>query len=532
MARLARILLMIGFATLCTNLFAATIYYIDCVNGSDSNNGTSETTPWQHAPGMTGVVNNVGPGKIDDAAGDKCGSSPCSLPGTEFIFRGGVTCGMADWPMTMRLTGTGPVIGTSAVYFGVNQTWYAGTSWARPIFNFGGSNGPKCSPMVQFAPVQYAIFDNIEFTGLYWDHTCNGDSNGSISYLATNGTASGGSFNELTNLYLHGWSHEAYLPNKTADGCDLISGTTQGTDRGSVAYNNVIDGADVDNGSGYSCVAFWGSPPTLYNNYITDVANGFVGFDPVDFHQNTCSSLGASYDTTQHTQCWESNSDNGVVFYNNLIQNSTTLGMVVNISTVSGATSYIWNNIIWNVVNNSNILVFSYPAGGASGGTFYAFNNTIEGGIDGSNPSSLLIGCLSNQQGCHYRNNQMISSANSAANCPSNCTQDHNIFQTQTQANTQGYFGTSTYPFSEVAGGSTIGAGANLTSTTPGCGTSGLSALCTDTTVGVGLDTSSYTVLIPNRTALGRSGSAVWDSSGYYMGGGPSAPTNLTATVH
>lgn len=530
MARLMRILLLLGCVMLAGNLFATT-YYIDCINGNDSNNGTSKTTAWQHAPGMTGVVNNVGPGKIDDAPGDKCGSSPCSLPGAEFIFKGGTTCGPTNWPMTMRLSGTGPDMGTSAVYLGVDQTWYAGDSWARPIFNFGGSNGPRCSPMIQFAPVQYVIFDNIEFTGLYWDHTCNGRPNGSISYLATNGTAGGGSFNEFKNLYLHGWSHEAYSPNHPADGCDLISGTTQGTDKGSIAHDNVIDGSDVDNSSGYSCVVFWGSPPTLYNNYIANVANGFVGFNPVDFHQNTCTNLGASYDLTQHTQCWESNSDNGVVFYNNLIQHSTNIGMVVNISTVSGATSYIWNNIIWDVTNNSNILVFSYAVGKSSGGTFYAFNNTIEGGVDGSNPSSLLMGCLSGQKGCHYKNNQMISSANSAGNCPSNCTQDHNVFQTQAQANAQGYVGSSTYPFSAVSGGSTIGAGTDLTNATPGCGTPGLAMLCNDTSVGVGQDTSSHIVVVPNRTAQNRS--AAWDSGGYQYSASnaPAPPTKLAATV-
>src|ERR1700683_21618 len=39
-----------GFVTL-ASLGVNSCYYI-AANGSDSNNGTSETSPWQHAPGM------------------------------------------------------------------------------------------------------------------------------------------------------------------------------------------------------------------------------------------------------------------------------------------------------------------------------------------------------------------------------------------------------------------------------------------------------------------------------------------------
>lgn len=145
-------------------------YYIDYAGGSDSNNGTSKDTPWKHAPGMTGVTNNVGPGTIDDNAGSKCGSNPCNYSNTGFIFKGGVTWTHDAFPMTMRLKGTSL---SDPVYWGVDPTWYAGTSWNRPIFDFGGSNGTLCTPMVQFAPVQFVIWDNFEFTNLYWDHTCN-----------------------------------------------------------------------------------------------------------------------------------------------------------------------------------------------------------------------------------------------------------------------------------------------------------------------------------------------------------------------
>ncbi|MDA8090469.1 MAG: right-handed parallel beta-helix repeat-containing protein, partial [Nitrospiraceae bacterium] len=50
--------------------------YIDYVNGSDSNNGTSTSTPWQHCPGDANASGNA--------------ASYAPAPGDEFIFKGGV----------------------------------------------------------------------------------------------------------------------------------------------------------------------------------------------------------------------------------------------------------------------------------------------------------------------------------------------------------------------------------------------------------------------------------------------------------
>jgi hypothetical protein len=57
MIRLTRIVVLLSCLLLTGSAFATT-YYIDYVSGNDSNNGTSKATPWKHAPGMQGVVNN------------------------------------------------------------------------------------------------------------------------------------------------------------------------------------------------------------------------------------------------------------------------------------------------------------------------------------------------------------------------------------------------------------------------------------------------------------------------------------------
>ena len=568
-------------------------YYIDYVGGSDSNNGTTESTPWLHAPGMTGVVNNVGPGTIDDKAGDKC-PSICNYPNTGFIFKGGVTWPYQVWPMTMRLQGTGP---TARVYWGVDPTWYTGAAWTRPILDFGGSaNGPKCNAMVQWSPNEWVIWDNFEFTNLYWDYTCNNLTNGHITYLGVNGTHATASNNEIKNNYFHGWTHEigptntttsnvsssgsavnipvvssagfgtganaiaeigvccntsvyeteaitaipdsthvtvaklnnsynsgSFIGNFTADACDLVNGTTQGTDIGTTFHDNVVNGVDSNNSEGYSCVALWGSPNIVYNNYFAYLANGFVGVGPTgnfeQWYQNTCTNLHFSF-AHAHTQCFESNKDQGTLMYNNLFQNSPTLGIVIAVSTEATFTSYIWNNVVWNVIDNSNILAFFYPAGGMTGGTFYVFNNTMEGGVDGSNPGSLMVGCLANQTLCYYQNNFFISSANQAANCALSVTCTYaanNIAKSQALANAAGYSGASTYPFSStLSNGFTVGAGQNLTNASPGCGTSVLTTLCTDSTVGVSLNAANNTVVVPNRPAtIPRPSSGAWDVGAY-----------------
>ena len=54
----------------------ATTYYISAI-GADTNNGTTKTTSWLHAPGMTNCSNTC--------------ASTTPQPGDSFIFRGGDT---------------------------------------------------------------------------------------------------------------------------------------------------------------------------------------------------------------------------------------------------------------------------------------------------------------------------------------------------------------------------------------------------------------------------------------------------------
>ena len=61
MARLARTTMLL-FCTFLAGSAFATTYYVDYSSGSDSNNGTSKTSPWKNAPGMMG--SSGGPSRL------------------------------------------------------------------------------------------------------------------------------------------------------------------------------------------------------------------------------------------------------------------------------------------------------------------------------------------------------------------------------------------------------------------------------------------------------------------------------------
>ena len=50
--------LMVILLVISTTVWSTT-YYIDYEGGDNTNNGTSKSTPWKHAPGMHGTSDNV-----------------------------------------------------------------------------------------------------------------------------------------------------------------------------------------------------------------------------------------------------------------------------------------------------------------------------------------------------------------------------------------------------------------------------------------------------------------------------------------
>lgn len=96
-----------------TSAYAVT-YYVDFVSGSDTNNGTSTSTPWKRVKGMKGVTGTAANAPISG--------------GDTIIFKGGVTW-TASWPWTF-------VGGTSSmVTYTTNHSWFTGGAFTQPTFN-------------------------------------------------------------------------------------------------------------------------------------------------------------------------------------------------------------------------------------------------------------------------------------------------------------------------------------------------------------------------------------------------------------
>ncbi len=100
---------------------SATTYYVSSGIGSDlrtpHHRAQSKATPWKHAPYMHSFT-----GTYSHSSGDR------------FVFRGGDTWVASDYFVISNG-------GTSSApdYYGVDQTWFAGGSWTRPIFDIQAS---------------------------------------------------------------------------------------------------------------------------------------------------------------------------------------------------------------------------------------------------------------------------------------------------------------------------------------------------------------------------------------------------------
>ncbi len=475
-------------------------FYISYTDGNDALSGLDTSHPWKHLPMMQGATGNP------DYYTAICGPMPCTLEGYKFILKGGDTWPHAVWTSTVLLPfqGTGSVIGTSAAYVGVDQSYYAGSAWSRPIFDWGGiGSGPMCQAMWLNSPTNFLIVDNIEFTGMYWDHTCNPDATPSSRpvYLGIN--VGGG--NEWENMYFHGWSFEYSGSGGTGDchysgrDCDFMFLMTAAGGTGTSIHDNAFDGWDVDHTHGNSGFGIKGSAPDIYRNYFNYLTSGQATEQAVTaWHDNVCNHIGISMGQ-QHDQCFEDNGSNGPTYiYNNISMNSTA-GQGFWLSPAFGQTAYFFNNVIFNSDLSSSMIACQDTNHVAEAGTCNVLNNTIF-----DNFSNLALGCgyyapmMPSAEGCNYQNNHFISDTTnlltSCAGGPTQtCTQDHNTLQTLAAAATNG-FSSMSYPeyIPTLDTAATIGQGTDLSSL---CGVNAhLAQLCKTSRYGVTYNATSHTI--------------------------------------
>lgn len=491
----------------------ATTYYI-AANGSDANSGTSKSSPWLHAPGMQGC------------SGTCAATTPRA--GDQFILRGGDVWHTSSGtpiglPWSWRQSGTSG----SPIYIGVDQTWYAGSSWSRPVLSM--DNPPSTSPVSSctFADdsmvavnlsASYVTFDNFEFTGYCWTGTP------STSYV---GHGSGSNIT-LSNLYFHGWTHT----NGAIDNVWMIRGNTSPisiTDSVFDGWDSHCSGTSAGNCSG---AAIYTQCTNVVRNYFHRVSNVFICVAQ-NVHDNLVENSYQTYDGQTHGNIfeWLAGSSNALI-YNNIIRHidqGVTLWPMT-------ATNYHFNNVFYDIGNAANCTMQSPASVGASGKT-YLYNNTF----DSPCPARFYGG---NQytpgwQGpAYFENNHYIGfstfsstyTVDSGANVTINNSGGH-VFQTETAANGQGYSPSNGYaPTSSTD--ATVGAGNNLTSWCGSIPDSNAASACTKGISSFSYDSTKHVFKVTAGTARPSTGS--WDAGAYQFGSasaGVNPPTNLQATV-
>lgn len=146
-----------------TSAFATT-YYVAFSGGSDSNSGTSRTTPWKHVKGMTGCMNTC--------------NSTTIVGGDTIIFKGGETW-IASYPWTLQGGAS------SMITYTVDQSWFSGASWSPPTFDGQGAH-PGVTGMTNMINSGYVTLNKLKFVNAGVDLTIAGAANSDKALVFTN----------------------------------------------------------------------------------------------------------------------------------------------------------------------------------------------------------------------------------------------------------------------------------------------------------------------------------------------------------
>ncbi len=377
-------------------------FYIDYASGSNNNPGTKQQ-PWKSHPYMN--CSSGSHGGWSHQAGD------------QYIFKGGVTWPVACFTLVVRAGGTS----TARDYYGVDQTWYNGGSWTRPLWDMG-YNAPSASHVVEAGLANnatypnslnsfYITFDNIEIAHELWsfiDAANQGNCfEGTMLLFTTCGgsgwnIAAASNFITVQNMYIHD-CHVNDAPTTTpAPGigaifggaiCGIAGATTVANSEIS-NVNGQWQGNSDEHGSG--CI-FCGE---FKGNKVHDLNHGVHNlFGPV--HDNEFYHIGGSNVMNNQIgghvhviffdpfggDCGGSGTTNSCPVYNNAIHDVFTgtgnsyycCGLVANVP----YNTAVFNNVIWNFAGDPAFSIFPPCDAGtstpcdSSSDIGYIYNNTV-----------------------------------------------------------------------------------------------------------------------------------------------------------
>ncbi len=468
-------------------------FYVDYVGGSDSNNGTSASTPWQRSPGMTAFA-----GTYTHAAGD------C------FVFKGGVT-----WPnaaLQLHITNSG----TSANpdYYGVSQSFFTGASWTRPIFNGGGAtvSGVNAS-LISLNSVSNVTVDDIECTNQFIPGS-------SLNEFCVNATSCSGL--DIKNMYAHSWSVASASVGGGNNGGISVNPPDAVLSTNNVVEFNTITGPTITTGcgNGSPCSAGTGvvGASICRNNVVSNIPGGISGC--INFIGNTIHDILPSInDPISHEDAMFvfKRADQTQTVSGNLVYR-VCCGEAIFIAPAlgSGGSPHIlvYNNVSYQSGMSAppGPIEFDWTDTTCSDVvTIEVYNNTFQ--MNGSTRIQVT------QQTCaittltmknnHYITDNASPICVNESGCGSvtNFTNSSYVLQTNATATAQGYTVSNNYAPTSALGG-TVGAAANLFSL-------GISAL--------DLDIRGFT----------RPNSGAWDAGAYQYATtpAPNPPSGLSAVV-
>jgi putative cofactor-binding repeat protein len=464
-------------------------YYVDYQNGSDTYSGVSKNSPWKNAPGMAACAYNCNAYTLQ--------------PGDRVIFKGGDIWSAGSFPMAISASGTSG----DPIYFGVDQTWFNGNSWTRPVFDLEDATWTTAPILVNSA--NFVTLDNIEIR--------NEEIGNNTSGVFTSGiSVNGGSNVTIENCYIHGWSiQNPQLGSDTfsSGGIAFYNGSTVGT-----VKNCVLDaGPEADSGTGI----YGGS--VIQGNIIENMPKGIVVDDPtanVSGNQvfNVTYSVDDPVNSTAIFAYTSANIFNNTV--HDLVAGASAIYLEAD-SSGTGNTQAVYNNLVWNVGDDAPVTIASDNMGPASVSNQFVYNNTLDGGA-----SAGCVGVLVNfysPTNLTVQNNHCISDspsseawcwndANGNYDCGlvTNLTFGNNVLMSSATASAQGYAIANSFQPS-LPSSATVGAGLNLSSS---CTAIGIS-LCSD------------------RLGIARPlGSVAWDAGAYlYQPGDNLSPAITTQPV-
>lgn len=392
------------------NTTFGTTYYISYTDGSDGNSGTAKTTPWKRAPGMNGFA-----GSYSHVAGDR------------FIFKGGVT-----WPAACyqwRVT-------TDSCYYGADTTWYSGTSFSRPVFDFENVALGYWTTGAGFLfdGADSNTVNNLEFK----NHRTPLAAPGLFTWGTCTITFSSATDNVITNCVIRDWDQPTMTSGNSGGGGIIRIGSGNNRVRNCLFHQ--------DNVTQKSGTATWNMAEVSYCEFRNmPTAIMYSGWATEGLHHNWIHNLPDPADPAAHSNAILSLG--GRRIHSNLIHDTTARAQVIFINSgyYGAETSYVYNNVTYN--NAQPSLAIDSDGVNSSSAKTYVWNNSFEGAYSGAG-LAVYSGFRDNGPIPHLeiRNNHFIS-ANPISIIPVVTTYVHssNLTNTYAVANAAGYTTANAY---------------------------------------------------------------------------------------